>query len=278
MITRRTLLTLPATLYAAEPKVVVPTYNTLSDAEEIALGRKFAASLEKDLPILSVSALDSYINGILTALGRKSRRPNIPYIAKVANTVDVNAVSLPGGFIYVYRGLLEMVKTESELASVLSHEVGHIVGRHSANNLMLDFRARQVYEIVKRNLELRNTVIEEIIERLGGPLVILARLRYGRELEFESDLLGHYNMVRANWDPAGMVSFFKRLSLTRKDPGDWVDSALATHPDPTERAQRIQAEIAVSRLPSGLTTNTMSFGAMKLGLKLLPSPVRPAKK
>lgn len=278
MITRRTLLTLPATLYAAEPKVVVPTYNTLSDAEQRPRCN-FAASLEvispsSPFPRPPIATSTAFS----TALGRKSRRPNIPYIAKVANTVDVNAVSLPGGFIYVYRGLLEMVKTESELASVLSHEVGHIVGRHSANNLMLDFRARQVYEIVKRNLELRNTVIEEIIERLGGPLVILARLRYGRELEFESDLLGHYNMVRANWDPAGMVSFFKRLSLTRKDPGDWVDSALATHPDPTERAQRIQAEIAVSRLPSGLTTNTMSFGAMKLGLKLLPSPVRPAKK
>ena len=278
MITRRHLLTLPATLYAAEPKVVIPAYNTLTDAEEIALGRKFSATLEKDLPILSVSALENYVNGIVTELGRTSRRPNIRYVAKVANTVDVNAVSLPGGFIYVYRGLLEMVKSENELAAVLSHEVGHIVGRHSANALMLDFRARQVYEIVKRNLELRNTVIEEIIERLGGPLVVLARLRYGREQEFESDMLGHYNMVRSKWDPAGMVSFFKRLSLTRKDPGDWVDSALSTHPDPAERAQRIQSEIAASRLPSGLTTNTMSFGAMKLGLKLLPAPVRPKNK
>jgi predicted Zn-dependent protease len=260
---------------AAEPRVSVPAYNTLTDAEEVALGRKTAAALERELPILDVAPLEGYINGLVGELGRQSRRSNIRYTARIANTTDVNAVSLPGGYIFVFRGLLEMVRSESELMSVLAHEVGHIAGRHSVNQMMLDFRARQVYEIVRENLELRNTVIEQVIEKLGGPVVLLARLRYGREQEFEADMLGLYNQIRVGSDPAGAVSFFRRISLSHPGKGDWVADALSTHPDPAERAQRLQAEINGLRMPAGLRANTMSFEAMKLGLQLLPAPVRP---
>ena len=260
---------------AAEPRVTIPPYNNLTDAEEVALGRKTAAVLERDLPILDVAPLEGYINSLIDDLGRTSRRSNIRYSAKIANTTDVNAVSLPGGYIFVFRGLLEMVRSESELISVLAHEVGHIAGRHSVNQMMLDFRARQVYEIVKQNLELRNTVIEQVIEKLGGPIVLLARLRYGREQEFEADMLGLYNQIRAGSNPAGAVSFFRRISLSHPGKGDWVADALSTHPDPAERAQRLQTEIDSLRMPSGLRSNSMAFEAMKLGLQLLPAPIRP---
>jgi len=261
---------------AAEPKVSTPQYNTLTDEEEIALGRKFAASLEARLPVLEVAPLQQYVNSLVASLGRQSRRPNIPYYARVVNTADVNAVSLPGGRIYVFRGLLEAARNESELMSVLSHEVGHIVARHSANQLMLDFRARQVYELVRKNLELQNTVFEQILERIGGPLVVLARLKYGREQEFEADMLGLYNQVRSMSDPAGAVTFMRRLHLLSGGGGDWMESALSTHPNPAERARRLQAEIEIMDIErSVVRLDTVSFKAMKMGLNLLPAPVRP---
>lgn len=268
-------LSAAAVLPAVEPKVTVPAYNTLTDAEEISLGRKFAGSLEQKLPILDVPILNRYVNTLLTTLGRASRRPNLAYPAKVVNTTDVNAVSLPGGYIFVFRGLLEAVRTEGELVSVLAHEIGHVAARHSANQMMLDFRARQVYELVKQNLELRNTVIEQVLEKFGGPVLVLARLRYSRENEFDADMLGLYNLIRAGWDPSGMVSFFHRLNAARPSSHDWLQDALSTHPQPTERARRIQAEVASLRMPDGLQSDSVSFEAMKLGLKLLPPPVRP---
>ncbi len=259
---------------AAEPQVSVPAYNTLTDAEEVALGRKFAASLEREVPILQVAPLQNYVQSLASALGRTSRRRNLEYRVKIVNTPDVNAVSLPGGYIFVYRGLLEAVRTESELVGVLGHEVGHVVGRHSANKLMLDFRARQVYEIVRRNLELQNTVIEQVLEKLGGPAVVLAHLQYGREMEYEADMLGVYNQIRAGWDPEGAVTFFRRLGLGREGGGDWTGDLLSTHPNPNERARRIQQEIAGLRLPEGLRRSSFAFEAMKMGLPLLPPPVR----
>lgn len=263
-----------AAVRAAEPRVSVPSYNTLTDAEEIALGRKFAGQLEKEMPILQIGALDNYVNGIVTELGRKSRRPNLRYVAKVVNTTDVNAVSLAGGHIFVFRGLLESVRNESELVGVLAHEVGHVVGRHSANQLMLNFRARQVYEIVKKNIELQNKVIEQIIEKFGGAAVMLAMLRYDREQEFEADLFGFYNMIRAGWDSEGMISFFRRSNLAAKE-SNWLEDALSTHPNPAVRARRLQAEAATLRMPADLSQDSVSFRAMKVGLRLLPAPVRP---
>lgn len=263
-----------AAVHAAEPKVSVPSYNTLTDAEEIALGRKFAGQLEKEMPILQIGALDNYVNGIVTELGRKSRRPNLRYVAKVVNTTDVNAVSMAGGHIFVFRGLLEWARNEAELVGVLAHEVGHVVGRHSANQMMLNFRARQVYEIVKQNIELQNKVIEQIIEKFGGAAVMLAMLRYDREQEFEADMFGFYNMIRAGWDSEGMISFFRRSNLAAKE-SNWLEDALSTHPNPADRARRLQAEAATLRMPADLSQNSVSFSAMKVGLRLLPAPVRP---
>lgn len=275
--TRRTFLSFAAAAVvakAAEPQPTIPAYNTLSDAEEVALGRQLAAATEKDLPVLQIGALDSYVNSLVAELGRRSRRPNLRYAAKVINTVDINAVSLPGGYMYVFRGLLESVRNESELVGVLAHEVGHIAGRHSANTIMLNFKARQVYEIVRKNLALDNKVMSQVVEMLGGAAVVLASLRYGREQEFEADLLGFYNMIRAGWDADGLTSFFRRTDLSKRGEANWLDDALATHPSSQERIQRIQAEAARLRMPTDLRTNSYSFQTMKLGLRLLPAPVR----
>jgi predicted Zn-dependent protease len=276
-LSRRLFLSLGATAaYAVEPKVTVPAYNTLTDADEVALGRKFAGALEKDYPILDVAPLTDYINSIVAELGRTSRRPNIRFSAKVVNTTDVNASALLGGFVFVHRGLLETARNESELVGVLAHEVGHVAGRHSANRLMLNLQARRVYEVVKQNVQLQNTVVEQVIERLGGAAVVLASLKYGREMELEADMLGFYNLIRSGWNPNGILCLFNRASLANKgNSGDWLESVLSTHPEPSLRAQRIKAEIESIRMPADLRNDSVSFQAMKLGLKFLPPPVRP---
>src|SRR2546428_8868290 len=97
----------PSVLRASEPQVTVPSYNTLTDEEEIAFGRKAAAEFDAKLPLLGVRPLNEYVNSMVAKLGRASKRPNMDYQAKVVNTSDVNAFSILGGHMYVNRGLMQ---------------------------------------------------------------------------------------------------------------------------------------------------------------------------
>jgi predicted Zn-dependent protease len=284
IISRRALLRLSAALpfagaasllQAKEPQITVPSFNTLTDEEEIAFGRKAAAEFDAKLPLLGIRALDEYVNSMVAKLGRASQRPNMDYQAKVVNTADVNAFSILGGHMYVYRGLLHFIQSEAELAAVLGHEVGHVVGHHSANKIMLNVRARQLYELVKKNVRLQNDVIRQVIEKLGGPLAILAMMKYEREAEFQADMLGFYEMVRCTWNPDGFVEFFDRIRKMSGDP-DAFRRLLSDHPQPADRAARIRQEMSAVRMPARLTETSLSFKAMKLGLSALP-PI-PAKK
>ncbi len=285
-LTRRNLLaTLPMTwlsgasdvMTAAEPAVVIPPYNTLSEEEEIALGRKFSAEYEKQVEILHHPVIDSYLTTVVKTLGRYSRHPSWPYRVKVVNTREINACTVPGGFIFVQRGLLEFIGEESELAGALAHEVGHAVARHGTNQMMLDFLARNLYETVKKNLLLNNTIVQRIIEQLGGPVVILAQLKYTRENETEADLLGFYEMVRAGWHPNGMVKFFNRIQKF-EGPQSLVDEILSDHPASAERTRVITKELQTATLPPNLREQSISFKSMKAVLKSLPPAPPPSKR
>src|SRR5690349_21351342 len=208
-ISRRALLRLSAALplasgfsllQAKEPQVTVPSYNTLTDEEEISFGRKVAAEFDAKLPLLGNRILDEYVNSMVAKLGRASQRPNMDYQAKVINTAEVNAFSILGGHMYVYRGLLHFIESEAELAAVLGHEIGHVAGHHSANKIMFNVRAKQLYEVVKKNVLLQNQVIRQVIEKLGGPVAILAMMKYQRDYEFQADMLGFYEVLRCSWN------------------------------------------------------------------------------
>jgi predicted Zn-dependent protease len=285
-LSRRNLLrlvsTLPlgslAMLRGAEPKVVIPPYNTFTEEEEIAIGRKIAAEMDKKLPLLDVGPLSAYVNHLVAELGKQSRRPHLRYAAKIVDAPDVNAASLPGGPMYVFRGLLAAARNESELVSVLGHEIGHVVGRHGTNQLALNFQARRLYDLVKQNVLKENEVIAKVIEQLGGPLVVLASLKYGREQEFEADLFGCYNMLRAGWDARGMISMFLMLRDLHGGDGTILDSILSTHPPGGERANRIREELKTIRVNQELTEDSLAFRTMKLGLGMLPPPPKPQRR
>jgi beta-barrel assembly-enhancing protease len=262
-----------ALLKASEPDIKVPSFNNLTDQEEIAFGQKIAAEMDAALPLLHVGLLEEYVNDMVGKLGRASKRPNMDFKAKVINTMDVNAYSILGGHMYVYRGLLHYVNNEAELAAVLAHEVGHVVGHHSANKVMLQVKAKQLYEAVKNNVLLQNQVIRQVIQKLGGPLALLALLKYERDQEFEADLFGFYEAFRCKWDPNGFVSFFERIRQATGDP-DLMKSLKSDHPPAGERAARIRQEMTTVSMPGKMTTESLRFKAMKLSLNALPPPVK----
>src|ERR1700730_1683571 len=120
---------------AEEPKIDVPGYNKMSDEQEIALGREAAQGIEKDrkLKFVEAGGIRDYAGDLFSKIVRTSRRPNLPYSIKIVDTKEINAFALPGGFVYLNRGLMQWARSESELAAALCHEVGHVSGHHSAN-------------------------------------------------------------------------------------------------------------------------------------------------
>jgi predicted Zn-dependent protease len=253
-----------------EPHVTTPPYNTLTEQEEIELGRKFAREYEKKVEILHNPSINSYATDIVHRLGNASQRPQWPYQVKVVNSREVNASAIPGGFMYLQRGLLEFVEDENEMVGALAHEIGHVVARHTTNQLMLMFIARNLYQQVKRNILQDNEVIAEIIEALGGPLVMLAQLKYSRENESEADLLGFYEMLRAGWHPNGLIKFFARLRQMEGSRTP-VDVMLSDHPDTGDREQTLRRELASVRITAPLKEQSVQFQNVKGVLRTLPA-------
>lgn len=262
-------------LLADEPRIPPRPRGGLTDAEEIALGKRFAAELEREMPLLANPLIDQHLNQILQQLAAQSRRPGLPYQVKVVNAVEVNSSSLPGGSIYVNRGMLDLLTTEDELAAVLAHEVAHIASRHAIQQLTLTFEAQEVLKQVLKNLNKQNGEVEAIILQLGGAVALLAKLHFSRQDEMEADLLGLYNMMRAGWDPRGYVKLFTAMEdAEQTDPKTMP--LLSGHPPTAERLAAVQSELTYIVIPEDARTDSFDFRACKAALKLLPPPPRTA--
>ncbi len=264
-------------LNAEEPKPVAPAYNNMTDEQEISLGRETAKGIEKDMKpkIIELPRVQDYIEQAFQKVVRTCRRSNLPYSIKIVDTKDVNAFALPGGFVYLNRGLMQWSHTESEMMGALAHEVGHVVGRHGANAVCRAKSADSLLSEASRIL-LGDDTPARLLEQLGGPVAMLALLKYSREQELEADLLGFYNLQRAGWSPNGLISLFKRFD----DSSSGVDSVLtiaSDHPAPAEREEQITSEMRRFPPAGELLTDSDGFKQMQEELKKLPPPPKTSR-
>jgi predicted Zn-dependent protease len=262
-------------LIGEEPLVADRSRGSVSDADEIALGQRFAAEFEREAPVVSNVAIDRYLNSVVRELAAQSQRPDMPYRIRLINTLEVNASSLPGGTLYVNRGLLEMLTSEDELAATLAHEIGHIVARHAIHQLMLTLQAKALLQAVLDNLNKQNGVVEKIILQLGGAVALLARLQFSRQDDAQADLLGFYEALRAGWDPRGFVKMFDAMQAPERVSDGAPIAVLSGHPPTPERLAAIQHEITQVTIPEDARTDSVEFRACKAALRLLPDPAKP---
>ena len=268
---------LPERAWADEPTVADHSRGNVTDEQEIELGKQFGEQLEKEVEIVSNPVIDPYLSAMVRDLAAKSQRPNMPYYIKLVNTMDVNACSIPGGGVYLNRGLLELLTSEDELAATLGHEIGHVVGRHVINRLVLSFQARQVLKPVLDNLNKNNGVVQQIILKFGGALAMIAMLHFSREDEAQADLLGFYECLRAGWDPHGFVKEFELIDRLEKASGGRPIPFLSDHPPTPQRLAAMKHEITLVTIPPDAKTDSMGFHACKAALKFLPTPPKPKK-
>jgi predicted Zn-dependent protease len=268
---------LASRIFAEEPHITISPLNRVTDEDEIALGRRFAAEFEKEEAVISNVLTDHYLGKIVATLAAQSQRPNLPYSIKLVNSHVPNALSLPGGFLYVNRGLIELIASEDELAAALSHEIGHVVARHVVNKLLMAFAAQSVLKPVLDNLNDKNGMIERLILKLGGAVAMLADLHFSRRDEAEADLLGFYNLLRAGWDPNAFLKLFAQLDTLEKLQTGTPIPFLSDHPPTPEREEAIQRELKLVSVPAGAATDSLKFQVFKSAMQLLPEPPKKAE-
>lgn len=217
--------------------------NFFSEADEVALGRQYAKELDSQLALLNAPEVVGPVERIGRRLAAHAPR-QAEWRFSVVNSREVNAFAVPGGFIYVNRGLVEMAQSEDELAGVLAHEIAHVVARHGtramSKQLLLTAIALGASLAVSRKSERWG----EITAAAGGAAMLMAQLKYSRNDEYQADRVGAEIMQRAGYSPQGLAAFFRRLqgerAAARAPRGERWLALINTHPPTAERIARLQ--------------------------------------
>jgi predicted Zn-dependent protease len=227
--------------------------NVIPLSQEMDIGRKLSKEIEKEVKVMPHRALNDYIDTLGQTLVKNSDLNKIPYHFKVINSKQINAFAIPGGYIYIYRGLFEAVQSESELAGVLAHEIGHVAARHGTEQL-----TRQLGFSILASILLGSnpSQLEIIAARLFGTAGLLA---YSRGSEAEADKLGIRYLYKTGYNPEGMGEFFERLQALHKDKPNALERFFSTHPPIENRLTSVRAEMA--KIPSA---------EVKAGIKSTP--------
>jgi len=242
--------------------------NLVSRKQEIEWGREIARKLERDpkVKILDDPEISYYVQSVGLKLARNSHWPELDYHIKVIDSKEINAFALPGGYLYVFRGLLDAVDNEAELASVLGHEIAHITERHATKQMT----KAQIYEIAAA-IGSAATGAGQAGRMVAGLGEALLMTKFSREDEAEADRYGMEYMVKAGYDPQAMISMFKKLLKIHKEKPDLLERLFSTHPPTEERIKMAQEYLEKLDIPPGkdLITNTPQFRRIKARLGIL---------
>ena len=208
-----------------------PEFMMVSEADEIEMGREYDPIIVAQYGMYNDEELVAYIDQLGQSIAGVSQRANLDYTFRMLDTPVVNAFALPGGYVYVTRGILAFMNSEDEIAGVMGHEVGHVVGRHSAKQMSKSVVASGfgVLNVVSRVAPTAGALLQA-----PGQIVLL---KYSRDQEEESDLLGVEYSTRLGYDAVQMAGFFEMLN--KMSDGERPPGFLSTHPDPGDRYERV---------------------------------------
>ena len=245
-----TLLLVP--LASAQTKIK-PGFNLFSPEQDVEVGQQSAAAAQQQLPLLNDAQVNAYVNQIGQRLARNAGGPNFQYQFRVVNQSDINAFALPGGFIYVNRGVLDNARNEGEVAGVLAHEISHVALRHGTHQASKAYAAQAGISILSGILGGRvGQGTASIINAVGGLGLNALFLKYSRDLETQADVRGAQILAASGYSPVDMVNFFHTLErVDQSKKTNW----LSDHPAPPDRISRIEKEAQLLNVSASPTTN-----------------------
>ncbi len=240
--------------------------NKFQPSDDVKLGRQAAAEAEQQFPLLRDAEVNAYVEGVgqrlVAAIPPEFQHPEFRHYFKVINASDINAFALPGGPMYVNRGMIEAARTEGEMAGVMAHELSHVALRHGTAQAT----KAQKYQTGAAVAGILGTI-------LGGPGLgqvaqapfAVAFLRFSREYETEADLLGARIMANAGYDPRDLANMFRTIEAQGGGGGGF----LSDHPSPANRYARINQEAQYLRINNRPRDNR-EFLAVKERLRRYP--------
>lgn len=219
-------------------------FNLFSVQQDVDLGRQSAAEVEKQLPLLNDSRTNTYLGRIVSRLAAQAPGTKYPYTIKAVNATEINAFALPGGPMYVHRGLITTARNEAELAGVLAHEMSHVILRHGTEQASKAYLGQAGLSLLGGLVGKRGSTSSQIINAVGGFGLNAAFLKFSRSDEYEADALGAELMSKAGYNPEAMATMFAMLRAEQgRDPGK-LERFFSSHPPPADREARIRSVAA----------------------------------
>jgi beta-barrel assembly-enhancing protease len=258
---------LAVSVASAAPAAAV---NLFSVEQDVQVGRQAAAQAERQLPILRDRTVEAYVDAIVSRLSAAAPGPRFPYQAKVVDAADINAFALPGGYIYVNRGLIAAARNEGELAGVLAHEIAHVAERHGTEQATKAYGAQAGVGLLAQILsgkDKRLGIGEQIVGSLGVNALFM---KFSRDAENEADRVGAQMMARAGYDPMAMASFFDLLQQQRGRNPNAVSQFFSSHPAPANRSANIRGY--AQQLGRGNGRRVGNLQAVQARLDRMPGP------
>ena len=211
----------------------------INQEEEIAIGRDLAATLVGAAPLVADPRMQRYVNSVGRWIASQSERPDLPWQFGVLDAPQLNAFAVPGGTIFITRGLLERMQSEAELAGVLGHEISHVVKKHHLKAIQKGAMTALAGDALSMAVQNKNAAANEKLVSFGKEM-------YARGLdkddEFEADRIGVVYAARAGYDPYGLPSVLQTLQAMNAQ-----DSAVAlmfkTHPAPGDRLDQLSEKM-----------------------------------
>lgn len=240
-------------------------WNLFTPEQDAEIGVQSAAEAEQQLPILRDAEVQNYVNRIGQRLAANAGGPRFNYQFKVVNASDINAFALPGGPIYINRGIIDNARNEGEVAGVIAHEIAHVALRHGTHQASKAYAAQAGLSILGGLLGGKvgqNTA--SILNTVGGIGLNVLFLKFGRDLESQADIRGAQILAASGYTPQDMVSFFQTLAAVDKSK---KTSFLSDHPAPPDRIARIEKEARMLNVPANPTTNVAELNQIKGDLR-----------
>jgi predicted Zn-dependent protease len=221
--------------------------SLISEGQEIEMGQEYKQQIPAMMGLYDDAALQAYVDSVGRALAAVSERPDLPWSFQIVDDPVINAFALPGGPTYLARGIMGYFSSEAEMASVLGHEIGHITARHAVEQMS----RQQLFQIGYVAGMVAVPEIRPFGDVLAGGLGILS-LKYGRDDESQSDVLGHRYMTRVGYDPAAAVAMFRILERQREASGTSLPEWQSSHPDPGNRLADAEQRAAEGGATGGI--------------------------
>ncbi len=212
----------------------------ISTAQEVQLGQEFDKQVRAESKILNNQAWQDYFNRVGQSIVAVSDRKDIEYHFTVIESPDINAFAVPGGYVYIYTGLLDIIDNEAQFAAVTAHEVSHVVARHSIKRMQQVLGVTLLYQIVMGEAS------SDAVDAAIGLGLNIALSGYSRDYEREADKYGVYYMEVAGYNPDGAIGLFEQLQKAEGSGGgnSFFENLFASHPETQERIQNVEGELA----------------------------------